>query len=88
MNYLHSQDIIHCDLKLPNILANERFIPIICYFGISLNTNIEETIVDIKGTYEYCPPEKFKNGIISKKGDVYSFAMVVYQILTNIRLKD
>lgn len=83
MKYIHSHDIVHCDLKPSNILINEFFFPIICDFGLSLKTTIDQTIYeDFRGTAAYCSPESFESGIYTKKYDVYSFGMILYEIMT------
>ncbi|KAK8895369.1 hypothetical protein M9Y10_023832 [Tritrichomonas musculus] len=82
MKYLHSKEIIHRDLKPENILLDESFFPKISDFGLSKKISNERIVKSgYKGTYAYSAPETFKEEY-SKASDVYSFAFVVYEIMT------
>lgn len=91
MSYLHSQNIIHRDLKPENILEDEYLFPKISDFGLSkiFHQNLESmslsSSVGFKGTPIYMAPEIFKDQKYSKAGDVYSFAMIMYEIISGVR---
>lgn len=81
--YLHSLNIIHRDLKPANILLDDYLFPKISDFGLSKQINLEnQQNSGFKGTYAYTAPEVFE-GKYSKAGDVYAFALIVYEIITN-----
>lgn len=45
--------------------------------------NVSNGDSEFKGTFAYSPPEIIKNEDYTQKGDVYSYGMIVYEILTN-----
>ncbi|KAI3886707.1 hypothetical protein MKX03_011129 [Papaver bracteatum] len=84
--YLHeecSTQIIHCDIKPQNILLDDSFTARISDFGLSklLMTNQTHTCTGIRGTRGYVAPEWFRNAPISAKVDVYSFGVMLLEIL-------
>ncbi|KAL0915933.1 hypothetical protein M5K25_013402 [Dendrobium thyrsiflorum] len=86
LRYLHeecSMQIIHCDIKPQNVLLDENFNPRISDFGLAklLKTDQTRTNTGIRGTKGYVAPEWFKNSAISAKVDVYSFGVMVLEIL-------
>lgn len=87
MSYLHSNDIIHRDLKPDNILESDTLCPLLADFGLSKispseNYKTVQSMIGIKGTPFYIPPEAYTNGENSKEGDVYAFSMIVYEMMT------
>ncbi|KAK8843302.1 hypothetical protein M9Y10_025157 [Tritrichomonas musculus] len=89
MSYLHSLNIIHRDIKPSNIFLDEYFYPKIGDFGLSkeINNNNENDNNDdgdefYVGSLIYMAPEILTNNKYHKAGDVYSFALVVYYIIT------
>ncbi|KAH7862244.1 hypothetical protein Vadar_001988 [Vaccinium darrowii] len=84
--YLHeecSTPIIHCDIKPQNILIDELFIPRISDFGLakSLAFNQTRTHTGIRGTRGYVAPEWFRNVPVTVKVDVYSFGVMLLEII-------
>lgn len=84
MTYLHSNEIIHRDLKPENILESDTLFPLIADFGLSKesNSNTVQSTFGVKGTPYYIPPEVYDTGESTKKGDVYAFSMIVYELMT------
>ena len=89
MQYLHKHGIIHRDLKPENILTDEERHPHICDFGLSrcfkksLTNSEKLTMTGQIGTPIYMAPEIFNgDDHYSSSVDVYSFAMIAYELVT------
>ena len=87
MQYLHSRGVIHGDLKGLNILVDEHRRPRIMDFGFSVVrtlTTISRTAAPpTAGTLRWMAPERLLHGKQTEAGDVYSFAMVVFEVLSD-----
>ena len=90
MSYMHSHRIIHRDLKPGNVLLDDLLFPKIADFGFSkINhsngsiNHLNSTVGTIKGTPIYMSPEIWIKAQYSNASDVYAFAFVVYEIITN-----
>ncbi|GKV23390.1 hypothetical protein SLEP1_g33125 [Rubroshorea leprosula] len=83
--YLHGgcrQKIIHLDIKPQNILLDESFNAKVSDFGLSKLVGREQSqiVTTMRGTPGYMAPE-WLNSVITEKVDVYSFGIVVLEIL-------
>ncbi|GLT42717.1 hypothetical protein SLA2020_167030 [Shorea laevis] len=83
--YLHGgcrQKIIHLDIKPQNILLDENFDAKVSDFGLSKLVGREQSqiVTTMRGTPGYMAPE-WLNSVITEKVDVYSFGIVVLEIL-------
>ncbi|KAJ7500331.1 kinase-like domain-containing protein [Mycena galericulata] len=93
LRYLHTHDIIHGDLKVQNVLVDKRGAPCICDFGISKIMDRRGFTMSSVGTAPYMAPELFfvvdgppveqSSPSTTKSSDVYSFALLVLEILTS-----
>ncbi|RCV24532.1 hypothetical protein SETIT_5G092500v2 [Setaria italica] len=89
LEYLHrgcNRRIIHFDVKPHNILLDENYYPRIADFGLAKLCNIKESIVSMagaRGTIGFIAPEVFSRsfGVVSTKSDIYSFGMVILEMV-------
>ncbi|KAB1221108.1 G-type lectin S-receptor-like serine/threonine-protein kinase RLK1 [Morella rubra] len=84
--YLHeecSTQIIHCDIKPQNILVDDYLTARISDFGLAklLKTDQTRTATGIRGTKGYVAPEWFRNMPVTVKVDVYSFGILLLEII-------
>ncbi|GJZ35064.1 kinase-like domain, phloem protein 2-like protein, partial [Tanacetum coccineum] len=93
LNYIHTntdqdkQKIIHRDIKSANILLGENWEAKIADFGLSKlhPADQDASTFDastIAGTPMYFDPEYQNSGKLNKKSDIYSFGVVLFEILT------
>ena len=79
MNFLHSRDILHRDIKLDNILLDKHLNPKIIDFGISSIMEADSKIYDTAGTPVYLAPEVIKaEGEVGRKSDVWALGVLLY----------
>ncbi|XP_050241055.1 G-type lectin S-receptor-like serine/threonine-protein kinase LECRK1 [Quercus robur] len=84
--YLHQEcevHIIHCNLKPRNILMDDTWTAKISDFGLARLSvpNQMRIVMGIEGTSEYSAPEWQKNALISVKADIYSFGVLLLEIV-------
>ncbi|KAK4262561.1 hypothetical protein QN277_028109 [Acacia crassicarpa] len=85
--YLHEEcdtPIIHCDIKPQNILIDEHLRVKISDFGLAklLHFNQSQTHTMMRGTVGYIAPEWFKNVSVTAKVDVYSYGVMLLEIIS------
>ncbi|KAF7069766.1 hypothetical protein CFC21_075349 [Triticum aestivum] len=84
--YLHAgcdRKILHCDVKPENILLDDRGGVKIADFGLAKLMSPEQSglFTTMRGTRGYLAPEWLMNAPITDKADVYSFGMVLLEIV-------
>ncbi|XP_030449173.1 G-type lectin S-receptor-like serine/threonine-protein kinase At5g24080 [Syzygium oleosum] len=91
--YFHEQcrnRIIHCDIKPENILLDENFCPKVSDFGLAklMGREHSHVMTMVRGTRGYLAPEWVSNRPITVKADVYSYGMLLLEIIGGRRNLD
>ncbi|KAM3755136.1 hypothetical protein ACB098_02G017500 [Castanea mollissima] len=84
--YLHEEcntQIIHCDIKPQNVLLDNNYTAKIADFGLAklLMKDQTRTRTNVRGTMGYIAPEWLKNAPVTTKVDVYSFGVMLFEII-------
>ncbi|XP_041995460.1 probable serine/threonine-protein kinase PBL7 [Salvia splendens] len=94
LEYLHEKmktPIIYRDLKGSNILLGDGYRPKLSDFGLAkVGPSGDQTHVStrVMGTYGYCAPDYAMTGQLTFKSDIYSFGVVLLEIITGRRAID
>ncbi|KAL0393326.1 UNVERIFIED_CONTAM: putative serine/threonine-protein kinase SIS8 [Sesamum radiatum] len=86
MNYLHhlNPPIIHRDLKSSNLLVDRNWTVKVGDFGLSrLKNETYLTTKSGKGTPQWMAPEVLRNDPADEKADVYSFGVILWELVTH-----
>lgn len=96
MHYAHtlcdgngvSYDIVHRDLSPPNIYMTSNGMAKILDFGISKSTQsvVQTATGQIRGKFTYMSPEQLRGHDLDPRSDVFSLAIIVFELLTGTRL--
>ncbi|CDY39520.1 BnaC04g15190D [Brassica napus] len=92
--YLHEQmdfQLIFRDFKSSNILLDERFSAKLSDFGLARQgppEGLGHVSTSVVGTVGYAAPEYVQTGKLTAKSDVWSFGVVLYELITGRRAVD
>ncbi|BFG40713.1 hypothetical protein CerSpe_269880 [Prunus speciosa] len=82
MEYLHHNNIIHRDLKTANLLMDTNNVVKVADFGVARFQNQEGVMTAETGTYRWMAPEVINHQPYDQKADVFSFAIVLWELVT------
>ncbi|OIW05779.1 hypothetical protein TanjilG_23565 [Lupinus angustifolius] len=94
LEYLHNKmktPVIYRDLKCSNILLGEGYHPKLSDFGLAIvGPSGDKTHVStrVMGTYGYCAPDYAMTGKLTFKSDIYSFGVVLLELITGRKAID
>jgi serine/threonine protein kinase len=86
--YLHSENIVHRDVKPDNLLVSDEGMVKLIDFAIS--TKIKTGLAamfsgwgkKVQGTRSYISPEQIRNQNLDARADIYSYGCVIFELLT------
>jgi len=84
MDYLHQNNIIHRDLKSANLLLGHDQVVKIADFGVARHGSQQGQMTAETGTYRWMAPEIINHKPYDHKADVFSFAIVLWELATSM----
>ncbi|CAO3670839.1 unnamed protein product [Rhizopus stolonifer] len=83
LEYLHANDVVHCDLKAANILTTKTGDVKLTDFGVSLNLKIKTAESDtVSGTPNWMAPEVIELKGATTKSDIWSLGCTLIELVT------
>ncbi|MQM14668.1 hypothetical protein Taro_047602, partial [Colocasia esculenta] len=87
IEYLHEgavPPVVHRDLKSANILLDRLMRAKVADFGLSKEEVFDGRKSSLKGTFGYMDPDYVSTSKVTKKSDIYSFGIIIFELVTAI----
>ncbi|KAG8901820.1 hypothetical protein FRB99_005081 [Tulasnella sp. 403] len=81
LQYLHSEGIIHGDVKAENVLISAEDHILLCDFGLARLISARTATI-LRGAGTFLAPEIWSGSPRTEKSDVYAFGITIYQVLS------
>ena len=88
LDYIHSNKIVHCDIKTENILLcdvpgrkREKQVKLLD-FGLARSTVSSRHTASLQGTPHYVAPERIRGGSPTPASDIYGLGILFYELIT------
>jgi len=81
MKFLHSNNILHRDLKSANVLLDGTGLCKVSDFGLSCRLLLDRNLTAETGTYRWMAPEVIRHESYGTPADVYSFGVLLWELL-------
>ena len=85
LDYIHSRDVIHRDIKSLNVIINKENQPVLVDFGIARDEEMPQLTQKDRlffGSLRYSGPELFDDASPGEQSDIYSLGVVLYRCLS------
>ncbi|CAB5365182.1 unnamed protein product [Rhizophagus irregularis] len=84
LKHIHEMNLIHRDFHCKNVLVDENRSILICDFGLCTPVDLEiASDKKIQGVLPYIAPEVLRNKPYTKKSEVYSLSMIMWELTSN-----
>lgn len=88
LSYMHSKNLVHCDVKPDNFLVNKDGDVRLVDFAISqkMKTGLAKLfsgkVKNVQGTMSYMSPEQIRGQTLDQRADIYSFGCTLFELVT------